>query len=191
MALLKQLPRPFIGIGESLGGMAVQRLIVEDARVEAAICIHPPGWPWDAVGKNVAWGLGGILASLPVPVRSALGIFKDKSVGIGNLINKTYGFEILTDGDPRRHTQHPPGNPRILTIFGQEDSYEPDKSLQVWSHFYPESHAQPGLWPDQAPNQRKYFITVPGYCHFPPGPTVFEWEGFWPLLQKFIQPILK
>lgn len=186
-----ELPRPFLLIGESLGGMAVQRLIVEDARVDAAICIHPPGWPWDAVGKNIAWNLENLTAKFPVSVRKWLAPLKDKSMWIGNLIDKTYGFEILSDGDPCNHTQYPPGNPRILYVFGEEDAYEPAKGHRTWSHFYPDSHAERDVWPDQAPDQKKYFISVPGYRHFPPGPTVFEWDGFWPLLRTFIQPLLK
>jgi pimeloyl-ACP methyl ester carboxylesterase len=179
------LPRPFSVMGESLGGMAVQRLIVEDARVDHAVCIHPPGWPWDAIGKNVAWSMDGILANLPPPARALISPLKDKAVGVGQAINEAYGFDILNDGDPRCHTPNPPGNPRILYIFGEDDPYEPDKARQVWRHFYPEETAREGAWPGDGPKQKKYFITVPGFRHFPPGPTVFEWDGFWPLIESF------
>jgi pimeloyl-ACP methyl ester carboxylesterase len=179
------LPRPYSVMGESLGAMAVQRLAVEDARVSNVFCIHPPGWPWDAVGKVVSWNMDGFLGNLPPPLRSILSRFRDKAVGIGNLINASYGFEILRDGDPRAHTPNPPGNPRILYVIGEDDPYEPDKARQVWRHFYPETEAQEGVWPGDAPKQKKYFITVPGFRHFPPGPTVFEWDGFWPLIESF------
>lgn len=131
------LPRPFAVMGESLGGMATQRLIVEDKRVDHAVCIHPPGWPWDAIGKNVAWNIEGILATLPPPVRAVLSPIKDKAVQIGQLINEAYGFDFLNDGNPRCHTANPPGNPRILYIFGEDDPYEPEKARQGWLHFYP------------------------------------------------------
>jgi len=181
------LRRPFSVMGESLGAMATQRTLAEDARISNAVCIHPPGWPWDAVGKSVAWGMDGFLAGLPESARNLLGKFKDSAVGVGQLINSAYGFDILNDGDARCHTPHPPGNPRILYVFGQDDSYEPQKAREVWNHFYPEENAQAEVLPDQAPNQQKWFITVPGFRHFPPGPTVFEWDGFWPLIRSFFQ----
>jgi pimeloyl-ACP methyl ester carboxylesterase len=46
-------PRPYILLGESLGALAAQRLAIEDSRISAAALIHPPGWPWDAVGKKL------------------------------------------------------------------------------------------------------------------------------------------
>jgi pimeloyl-ACP methyl ester carboxylesterase len=179
------LPKPFSVIGGSMGGMAVQRLVVEDARVSNAVCIHTPGWPWDAIGKVISWNVDGCLGNLPLPVRTAIQPLEMGTAGLGNMINEAYGFDILRDGDPRCHTPNPPGEPRILYFIGEDDPYEPDKSRQVWQHFYPHEDACEGVWPGDAPHQRKFFLTIPGFRHNPPGPTVFEWDGFWPLLHSF------
>lgn len=181
----QQLTPPFSVMGESLGAMATQRLIVEDTRVANAFCIHPPGWPWDALGKVVSWNFEGICEKLPHTVKSVLFAFKDHLVAVGRLIDKEYGFEILKDGDPRWHSPNPPGNTRILYVIGEDDPYEPDKARQVWNNFYPDEAAVEGVCPSDAPDQKKYFITVPDFRHFPPGPTVFEWDGFLPLVESF------
>lgn len=179
------LAKPYVVMGESLGGMAVQRLIREDPRPDFAICVHPPAWPWDAIGKNIVW----YVEQLPSQLKTLLSPFRDRVVGVGHLINAYYKHDIsdiLNNGDPRQHDPNLPGNPRILYLWGQQDVYEPDKSLQVWRHYYPGLVAEPELRPHNAPDQRKYFITVPGFQHYPPGPTVFEWDGFMALLSSFL-----
>jgi hypothetical protein len=31
------------------------------------------------------------------------------------------------------------------------------------------------------------FVLVPGFTHYPPGPTVMDWDGFFPLLHEFLE----
>jgi len=139
-------PKPYVLIGESLGGMAAQLVSISDPRIKAAVCLQTPGWPWDAIGNALKE--------------------RKKVVGIpftGTAINAAYGFKIMSAGDIRTKEPNPEHQPYVLYIMGIHDKYKIDHTKQVWDHWYSGHAAEYNKTPTQASNQRKWFIEGPWY----------------------------
>ncbi|MCB0748159.1 MAG: alpha/beta hydrolase, partial [Ignavibacteriae bacterium] len=134
-------PKPYILIGESLGALAIQRATIEDNRISGSVLLSSPGWPWDAIGKQI--GLG---------------------VPVGKMIDKAYGYNILTDGDIRRHNSNPPHNPKILYIIGEKDMFDWRQTQKCFNHWYG-TEGIINVWPKDLLEQNKWFIVAPGLEH--------------------------
>jgi pimeloyl-ACP methyl ester carboxylesterase len=167
-------PKPYVLIGESLGAMAAQRTAIEDSRISGAVLLHPPAWPWDAIGKSIG----------------------DFTPLVGKLVNWSYGGrDVLTEGDIRTKNGHPAHNPKVLYMMGTHDKFDIQKAKQVYDHWYNGIPATWNRWPLDAPQEKKWFVAVDGACH-PEGPpntpfTVFDWPSFWPVLDQFLEIVLK
>ena len=166
-------PKPYILIGESLGAMAAQRLAISDSRISGAVLLHPPAWPWDAVGKA--------LNSWPVVA------------GAGTLINLAYGRNILAAGDVRQYPAHPEHQPRLLYVMGDQDHYDWKQTRKIYDHWYSGSPATFNEWPAAKPAERKWFVLIPGAQHPDNNPdkfTLLTWPPLIPLLDEFLEIVL-
>lgn len=194
------LPKPYLLMGESLGGMAAQNAAIRDSRVAGAICIHTPGWPWNAISVNVS------RSHLQKVIQDSLRDFKqegvkkvinslipntDVLVWFGHLINAAYGSDVLGDGDIRRQNGNPSHRPKVLYIVGDRDYYNYQQTEEVWKHWYGQETAVLNSWPIESPGQNKWFVVVPNAVHPPDHPDVTEWEMFQPLVREFIDVVLR
>jgi pimeloyl-ACP methyl ester carboxylesterase len=173
-------PKPYILIGESLGAMAAQVAAIRDPRVAGAFLIHPPGWPCDAVGKRTT---DCIRRNLPVTCwidylsLSALWL----------LTTFRYGRDMLGEGDIRRMNGHPAHKPRVLYIMGTRDYFDMWQTKAIYDHWYNGIPATWNLWPSDARNERKWFISVDNAEHPVANYTVFNWEHFGTVLDQFLE----
>ncbi|MDX1953400.1 MAG: alpha/beta fold hydrolase [Verrucomicrobiota bacterium] len=139
----QNFPKPFILVGFSLGAMAAGRTAICDERVAAAFLISPPAWPWDAIGTGFAdqgWR---------------------KLVWLGQLINVAYdGWDVLGDGDLRRHNAYPIHRPRICYAMGDRDQYGSGKTRMVFNHWYGADSGGKVSGPSQQPEAQKWWIDL-------------------------------
>ncbi|MGJ8641775.1 MAG: alpha/beta hydrolase [Luteolibacter sp.] len=175
------LPRPFIVKGHSLGAMAAQRAAIKDERIAGCFLASPPQCPWHAVG-SIGYNIA------PPYLRLLLA---GGAVGLANLINAHYGWQIIHDGDIRRHSQtkNPQHRPLVFFVMGDQDSYEIQKTREVYDHWYselPEMTGQ-GILPDQERGARKWFATADGYDH----DNIWKWPQFHECLESFIKRCLE
>ncbi len=165
------LPKPFILRGSSLGAMAAQRTAIADGRVKGAILEQPPAWPYDAIG--VTMGRWVHWASW--------------------LIQRSYHWDILKDGDLRVHPAHPSHEPFVLYIMGENDKYGIHKTRRVYHHWYHDCPEWDGGSDIEKPNARKWFFPVAGANHAEgqTSHTIYDWSGYDPLVHRFIEKIMK
>ncbi|HSI85276.1 MAG: alpha/beta hydrolase [Candidatus Methylacidiphilales bacterium] len=171
-------PQPYIAVGDSLGAMGAQRTAICDSRVRGAFLIHPPAWPYDAIAANIGpW--------LPAGAAVQMG---------SRLINAHYGgWDILGDGDLRRHPSHPAHEPLILYVMGTHDRYDWQKTFEIYQHWYRDRPDLEGYIPCREPGARKWFVLVPHAQHPEPagsGYHVWSWGGYGPILEAFIHRCL-
>lgn len=170
------LPDPYILHGNSLGGMAAQRAGIKDGRVKGLLLLMTPGWPWHAIGK-CAWD-GKPLGPIFIP--------------FVNLLNAAYGWDVLSDGDIRRHKQDPKHRPLVCSIMGDRDSYDIGKTKDVFQHWHNGEPAEFDKLPSETPDCKKFFTTVEGACHSSDtdGIFIWDWEGFKRLERDFYESVL-
>lgn len=137
-------PAPFILVGVSMGAMVAAHSARMDPRVSAAICVMPPASPLDALNN--------------IPNQSLRGFLREA-------VTKTYGKDLLLDGDLTWHELNPSHQPRLLYLMGDQDPYGIERSKRVWEHWYKESKAEFDVLPSEAPDQRKWFKVAEGFGH--------------------------
>lgn len=194
------LPTPFIVIGQSLGGMAAQRLAVEDSRVVGAAMLSTPGWAWDAIGKasdNLRRAIRSVLEGTPLlaaPMRDRLGGHGQRLLlSFANMINIAYGQDVLVDGDLRIHPAVPAHKPLMLYVMGDRDEYDYRRTLEIYRHLYPEDGDSLDELPSVDSGRCKWFLRVPGAIH-PAGDSgycVWDWPAFRDSIHRFVQLALK
>lgn len=153
----QSFPEPFILWGESLGAMAAARVTISDTRIRGAFFKSPPAWP--------ARVLADIFAVVHETDYAAL--------------NMIYGWDIVGDGDIRRHHPEPPHQPLICYTMGEYDHHDIRFTRDVYRHWY---HGQRGsfeAWPGDDPQHRTWFVTIPGAGH------AFDGQEF-PLLNQLV-----
>jgi len=148
MAVLSYLeenhfPRPFVLVGESMGGMIAGHVARCDSRVEAAICLMPPSCPLYAM-----LGLPKILQRL-----------------LRRAVKRSYQADLLLDSDLTFHNCNPEHKPLLFYIMGENDPYDWRKTKIIWDHWYKETPSQFDVGPEKAPNQRKWFQVIPDKGH--------------------------
>jgi pimeloyl-ACP methyl ester carboxylesterase len=150
-------PQPFLLWGESLGGMAAARTTISDARVRAAFLKSPPAWP----------------------ARVLADIFGVVGESHYEALNTVYGWDIVGDGDIRRHAPAPPQRPLVCYAMGEHDHHDIGYTREVYRHWY---HGQQGgfeAWPGDDAQHCTWFVTIPGAGH------EFDGQGF-PLLNQLV-----
>jgi len=179
-------PQPFIISASSLGAMAAQRATVEDVRIKGCFLAEIPECPWHAVGSTIWNELKG-MGKLLVPFGTVIG---------GNMINAYYRWQILTDGDVRRHpaVRNPSHQPLILFIMGTKDEFEIKKTRGVYDTWYADVFgvAGAGYKPHEEPKARKWFVEVDGASHSGRGNyCVYDWEHFGACQDSFMRRCLE
>lgn len=161
-ALSQGFPEPFILWGESLGAMTAARIAISDARVYAAFLKSPPAWPARVLEEVFT------LAGSPS----------------WENINLVYGWDIVQDGDIRRHPPNPPHQPLVCYAMGEHDHHDIQKTRDVYRHWYNDMHGSFEIWPGEDQGDRKWFITIPG------APHEFDGSGF-PLLDQLVDRFMR
>ncbi len=137
-------PKPFFLHGASLGAMGAQRTAVSDGRVRGVFLQSPPAWPWHALG---------VATKIASPL-------------VGSAINLSYGWDILSDGDIRRHSASPAHKPLICCVIGGRDHYGVGATRKVFEHWYRNELNQLEILPREDAMQTKWFLTVEPADHF-------------------------
>ncbi len=150
-------PPPYILWGESLGAMAAARTAISDDRVRAAFLKSPPAWP------------ARVLADI-------FGVVGEHDYAA---LNTVYGWDIVDDGDIRRHTPSPPHRPYICYTMGEHDHHDIYWTKAVSRHWYDGQWGLFESWPGDDPEHLTWFISVPDAGH------EFDGAGF-PLLQQLV-----
>lgn len=150
-------PQPFLLWGESLGGMAAARTAISDARIRAAFLKAPPAWP-----ARVLADIFGVVGETDYAA-----------------INTVYGWDIVGDGDIRRHNPDPPHRPLVCYAMGEHDHHDITCTRAVARHWYRGQHASAEAWPGDDPQHRVWFVTIPGAGH------EFDGQGF-PRLDQLV-----
>lgn len=165
------LPRPYLLHGTSLGALAAQRAGIKDPRVAGLFLVACPGWPWDAIG--VMSRISQQRLMLPA----------------GNLVNLYYGWDVLNDGDIRRHRQPESHTPFVCYVMGEADCFGVSKTRLVYDHW--QGAGAENRFPSETPGGQKWFWTLPQVVHpGTPGPQVWEWSGYGRLQQEFFERVL-
>jgi pimeloyl-ACP methyl ester carboxylesterase len=166
------LPGPFILHGTSLGGMAAQRAGIVDNRVAGLFLLSTPGWAWHAIGNAIK----------PFTLLTPL----------ANIINAAYGWDVLSDGDIRKHKQDNTHRPLVCYVMGDRDSYNIDLTKQIFPHWHGGEPGEFCLRPSEAPECRRFFYSVEGAIHpdRDDGYFVWDWRGFKLLEQDFFETAL-
>ena len=171
----QHFPKPYIVIGDSLNGLAAQWVAAHDPRVDAAIMLESPGWPWDAVGKFLhGFKLGRFVIS-------------------GHLINAAYGENVLTKGQLLGKPITPAHNPMVMYLIGDRDSYDWQCARRVYDHWY---EGEPGGWnqdPDAHDGHRKWFHLVENAVHADGRPgtySIHSWHRYHEVIEAFVATVL-
>ncbi len=112
------------------------------------------------------------------------------------MINFHYGWDILNDGDVRRHAaiRNPSHQPLMFFIMGTNDEFEIKKTRMVYETWYsavPEM-AGTGMDPAGESGARKWFVEVPGAVHSSKGSnSVYDWEHFGACQDSFMRRCLE
>jgi len=187
----QQLPRPYVLFGQSLGGMAAQVCAIDDARVDAAILIAPPAWPWHAIDHVV----GNTIRHTELLPESLREPVKKMGLGLSTWIADLYKDRtgnVLHEGSLFHYEANPEHEPLVLYVMGDKDEYDVNRTHQVWDHWYKGQDAVYNAGPRSAPDQSKWMVEIEGHGH--PGverPDPYEWEGFDNLIDEFIETALE
>jgi pimeloyl-ACP methyl ester carboxylesterase len=163
-------PKPYIVIGDSLNGLAAQWVAANDPRVDAAIMLQSPGWPWDAVGKCI----GPFVIS-------------------GKLIEAAYGENVLTKGQLLGARIDPPQAPLVLYLIGDQDHFDWHCTQRVYDHWY---EGEAGAWnkdPEPSDGHRKWFHLVEGARHSDGKPETYSihcWHRYHDVIEAFVSTVL-
>ena len=158
--------RPFIVIGDSLGGLATQRAVAEDDRIDGAVLMQTPGWPWNAI-KRTAKRLS----------------------SLARFLNSHYGYNILDDGDPRsvpRKSHYPP----LLYLVGDRDFYDSNATRSIFDWWELPNPGESNETPITSPDRSGWYILVEGAEHdtgLPDSYNVWRWPEVWPNILRFIE----
>ncbi len=185
-------PKPYILFGDSLGGLAAQRTVVDDERVSAAIIKSCPSSPWEAIqtffsNVDVSPLIRIVAERFHFPVFSVRKFDLPWLVPFGSLINDLYEKDVLNDGDIKRHNASPLHKPRLLFVMGDQDHYGWERSKVRYDHWYEGEPSTFNLWPADAPNEKKWFVLAKGRAHTFGS---WDWDGFYPLIDQFFSIVL-
>jgi pimeloyl-ACP methyl ester carboxylesterase len=153
----QQFPQPFLLWGESLGAMAAARTAISDTRVRAALLKSPPAWP------------ARVLADI-------FGVVGERDYAA---LNTVYGWDIVGDGDIRRHDPDPPHRPLVCYVMGEHDHHDITFTRDVARHWYHGQRGNFASWPGDDPAHRTWFVTIAGAGH------EFDGQDF-PLLDQLV-----
>lgn len=177
-------PRPFIVIGDSLNGLAAQWVAANDPRVDAAIMLESPGWPWDAVGKFLYGKADGFkLSCLP---------FINQVGGMGKAIEIAYDDNVLTKGQLIGARIDPPQAPLIMYVIGDQDQYDWQCTKRIYDHWY---DGEPGGWnkdPEANDGHSKWFHLVEGARHADGKPDTYSihgWHRYHEVIEAFVSTV--
>ncbi len=158
--------RPFLVIGDSLGGLAAQRAAAEDTRIDGAIFLQSPASPWRAIS-----GASGRFAPL------------------SRFLNSCYGCDILADGDVRSLDPAKVHRPPVFYVMGERDHFGWESTRQIYDWWGTENAGEIGETPLTAPDRSRWFALVPDAVHDTGRPdcyNVWRWPLVWPNIVQFI-----
>ncbi len=161
--------RPFILLGDSLGGLAAQRATVEDSRIDGAILMQTPGWAWNAIRIS-----GKFFSPM------------------ARFLNSHFGQDILAEGDLRNLDAKKMHRPPVLYLFGDADFYRWESTRTVYDWWATDNPGEINETPRTAPHRSRWFILVPGAEHDTGRPdcyNVWRWSETWPEIIRFIEII--
>lgn len=161
--------RPFILLGDSLGGLASQRATVEDPRIDGAILMQTPGWAWNAIR-----------------------IAGKKFAPMARVINSHFNCDILNQGDLRPLDATQMHRPPVMYIFGEADFYNWQSTREVYDWWATENAGETNETPRTAPHRSRWFILVPDAVHDTGQPgcyNVWRWSDTWPEIIRFTEII--
>ncbi|HEX8371316.1 MAG TPA: alpha/beta fold hydrolase [Chthoniobacterales bacterium] len=159
--------RPYILIGDSLGGLATQRAIVEDARIDGAALMQTPGWSWNAV------------------LRAAR-----RASPLARFLNSYFGYDILGDGDVRNVASATLHRPPIFYAVGDADLYDWKATKEIYDWWGTPNAGEISETPLSAPERSRWFVLVEGAEHdtgLPDSYNVWRWPLLWPNLIRFVE----
>jgi len=186
-------PEPYILFGDSLGALAAQRATIEDRRVSGAIFKSSPSTPWEAIKISCANADASSVLKSALAKRN-LSRLKLPQIRLGwfahlaHLINQLYGWDILHDGDIEHHDGHPAHVPTVLYLIGDQDEFGWKNSKRCYDHWYNGTSATFDVWPEDAPEEKKWFILAKGKGH---NFGSWDWPEFYQLLDQFITLVLQ
>ena len=70
----------------------------------------------------------------------------------------------MLEGDIRQYFAIPPHKPNLLYIIGEKDRFGIHHTQDVFNYWY-NTAGKINIWPNQLPEQKKWFIVVPGLEH--------------------------
>ncbi|MEO7932774.1 MAG: alpha/beta fold hydrolase [Chthoniobacterales bacterium] len=164
---LARAPRPYILIGDSLGGLATQRAAIEDSRIDGAVLMQTPGWSWNAI-------------------RCAA---RKKSV-LARFLNAHFGSDILNDGDLRRFPAQQMHRPPVFYVMGDRDFYDWRATRQIYDWWDTPNAGESNETPLTFPERSRWFALVEGAVHdtgLPDCYNVWRWPLIWPNIIRFVE----
>lgn len=159
--------RPYILIGDSLGGLATQRATVEDTRIDGAVLMQVPGWSWNAILHAAK-----------------------KAAPLARFLNSHFGYDILADGDLRHFSLPRIHCPPVFYVMGDSDFYDWRATRRIYDWWATPDPGVPGETPLLAPKCSRWFVLVEGAIHdtgLPDCYNVWRWPLLWPNILRFVE----
>jgi len=160
--------RPYILIGDSLGGLATQRAMTEDVRIDGAVLMQTPGWSWNAIRHAAR-----------------------RWAPLARFLNGHFGYNILADGDPRS-VAGPIHRPPVFYVMGDRDLYDWRSTKTIYDWWGTPDGGELNETPLSAPDRSRWFVLVEGAEHdtgLPDSYNVWRWPLVWPNIIRFIELI--
>jgi hypothetical protein len=149
-------PRPFIVMGDSMGGMVATASAMFLSDVTASISIMPPASPLVGIQE-----VPRLVRSQIIPAINAF--YRQDSYRM--LIGPDASENILLHGDLTYHECKPSHQPHLLYVMGDHDPFDYLKTKMVWDHIYSGQSALFDVNRSDAPDQNKWFRVAQGYGH--------------------------
>lgn len=159
--------RPYILVGDSLGGLATQRATAEDSHIDGAVMMQTPGWSWNAISH-----VAGKLAPL------------------AHFLNAHFDYDILADGDLRNFDATQMRRPPVFYAMGELDYFDWHATRQIYDWWATPNAGAIGDTPLTTPDRSRWFALVEGAEHdtgLPDCYNVWRWPLIWPNLIRFIE----
>ena len=159
--------RPFILIGDSLGGLATQRAIVADPRIDGAVLMQTPGWAWNAIQRTAK-----------------------RLAPLAKFLNSHFSYNALSDGDPREFATETPHRPPLLYIVGDRDLYDWTATRLIYDWWGTPNAGELNETPLTFSDRSRWLILVEGAEHdtgLPDSYNVWRWPMTWPNIVRFVE----
>lgn len=159
--------RPFILIGDSLGGLATQRALIEDPRIDGAVLMQTPGWSWNAILRTTR-----------------------RFSPLARILNSHFGYNALSDGDIREVATENSHRPPVFYIVGDRDRYDWNATRIIYEWWGTPNAGELNETPLTAPERSRWFVLVEGAEHdtgLPDCYNVWRWPQTWPNIVRFIE----